>query len=533
MQAAPGLSVAAAKAPVQAAPPSTNTVPKAASSKAVWGTLPSAKRRSRAIDLFGRGSPFQDVTLLLQGMRPDRLKMMQKIYGRIFSEVIHMFWMDIEKVPHSVTRHSEILLFRERDGSFQGRSEEEQHAEVVQAADLVASHMNGTLGRVTLAPGAAEAWNRSAAQAWDRSAAQASNRTAEQAAAMARRAKVAASIAEATSEAGKTPLKGMSSSELPTSYVCPQRDRIVYHSTCLVRVIHHIVGRRRASRGLLVAHADFWFHPYRLLSSTGLRLTELWQLSGGLKVERGFGGNVTWPHCHTRVEDLEQDRSWHYGTSSFDVPRKYIWRSIDDAHQALRRLGQQVDIPTTVCAGWADMYYLPRKVWPKLMKLVPYTKQISHEIALPSLFHLMENSWNVKRKWLPDCWGGCCVPGTVNKQTIKDNICGHRMALEDRSFRIAFNWTISRDLKELDGRREAFARSTLRRLRGEEVPEEADGEDEETEEDRRAYAELEQEAEAALEEERALAPAPPPPLEAEAEPEAEPEEAEPEADPED
>ena len=71
--------------------------------------------------------------------------------------------------------------------------------------------------------------------------------------------------------------------------------------------------------------------------------------------------------------------------------------------------------PQEFCAGWSDMYYIPRKHFKDFVKLgrVFAKHNAYHEISVPTMFHIIDQTYRKHPamselyRW-GDCWGNCC-----------------------------------------------------------------------------------------------------------------------------
>ena len=96
---------------------------------------------------------------------------------------------------------------------------------------------------------------------------------------------------------------------------------------------------------------------------------------------------------------------------------------------------------TLVCAGWADLYYIPVGYIARFVTLMHnyLSHHVFHEVAVPTVIHLMTNSDVLHEEVLTDCFGCCCCGPAedVDPLTLLQRFdCGHRIDLSNnRSLR--------------------------------------------------------------------------------------------------
>ena len=105
-----------------------------------------------------------------------------------------------------------------------------------------------------------------------------------------------------------------------------------------------------------------------------------------------------------------------------------------------------------MCLGWADLYYVPRRLYAPFESLARAfaSANATHaggaanaEIAVPTMLHLLAE-WRGAEAAAPPppplhrvpCWGYCCA-ATSCPELLARHACGHRMRLEQPSVRSA------------------------------------------------------------------------------------------------
>lgn len=86
------------------------------------------------------------------------------------------------------------------------------------------------------------------------------------------------------------------------------------------------------------------------------------------------------------------------------------------------------------CAGWADVYYIPRRFFADwiILSTIYASHDVFHEMAVTSMAHVID----ISRRTHPmtpvmthfgDCWGGCCSGAPKTPEIILWKRCGHKL----------------------------------------------------------------------------------------------------------
>jgi len=83
------------------------------------------------------------------------------------------------------------------------------------------------------------------------------------------------------------------------------------------------------------------------------------------------------------------------------------------------------------CTGWSDIYYIPRHLWPDYLSAFFGATQSFHEMAIPTMMHIIDqsrrqNHYNSIINLIGDCFGGCCNHGAA-LQDVLTHRCGHAL----------------------------------------------------------------------------------------------------------
>ena len=182
-------------------------------------------------------------------------------------------------------------------------------------------------------------------------------------------------------------------------------------------------------RGVLVAHMDMWLQPHYLEVSR-LDVDRLWRLSYGLNrpthsppATSDF--RIYGKRCLER-SDLQNDTDWNWG---HDSRRR--------GERLAVQMGQHsLAAERLVCAGWTDLYFLPRSTWGLFSDLVAMAVKLNvhFEVAIPTIFHAIEKHNPVQ---IMSCWG-CSQAIARDPDVISSFACGHRADFEFRHVQHSF-----------------------------------------------------------------------------------------------
>ena len=108
--------------------------------------------------------------------------------------------------------------------------------------------------------------------------------------------------------------------------------------------------------------------------------------------------------------------------------------AIDSAREVQDRFGRDFNLKgDEFCAGWADLYYVPRRFFADwiVLSTIYASHDVFHEMAVASMAHIIDMSRR-SHPTLPvmthfgDCWGGCCN-GYPEGPEILWKRCGHHL----------------------------------------------------------------------------------------------------------
>lgn len=117
---------------------------------------------------------------------------------------------------------------------------------------------------------------------------------------------------------------------------------------------------------------------------------------------------------------LQSDKNWHY--------------TILQALELLQNSNTDYKFNEKEwCTGWADIYYIPRVLWPDYIYLASFFGSFDafHEMAIPTMFHILDQSrrhrpYSSIINWIGDCYGGCCNRGG-DVDNLLEHRCGHAL----------------------------------------------------------------------------------------------------------
>ena len=132
--------------------------------------------------------------------------------------------------------------------------------------------------------------------------------------------------------------------------------------------------------------------------------------------------------CMTDETRDEVMGHWYWFDSGAQHP------AIDCAREVHERFGQDFKIKgDEFCAGWADIYYIPRRFFADwiVLSTIYASHDTFHEIAVATMARFIDMSRR-SHPTLPvlthfgDCWGGCCS-GQPKGPEILWKRCGHQL----------------------------------------------------------------------------------------------------------
>lgn len=208
------------------------------------------------------------------------------------------------------------------------------------------------------------------------------------------------------------------------------RKREMYQNHCLAPVLQDLLNASNPyTRGVLVNHMDFWFHPQQLIDPKAVH--QIWQLGPGLR-RVNDQPPLLGPVCFDNQKTLRADYAWGWWFRSKDLGWEAAQRALHSFHGKLATLEV-----ARLCYGWMDLFYVPQVAWADLLWLMPFFKDTIHEVALPTMFDFMLTYMNHSRRPLLQCAGDCCT-STQSPAVVRGNKCGHRIDLSVQQMRDVF-----------------------------------------------------------------------------------------------
>ena len=171
--------------------------------------------------------------------------------------------------------------------------------------------------------------------------------------------------------------------------------------------------------GILYFHFDMWVDP---LGFAREDFNNLWILDGpapNLKCMR----DVTGPDGYSSDWPGVNGRWWEHARKA-------------NAEANALNIGFKAD-ELEWCAGWSDMYYVPRRFWPdftvlsRLYKTQDFGSGVNHEVAIPTMFRTLDRTHRAHKhlgvtSHIGDCWGSCCHGGATATEVLEAR-CGHHL----------------------------------------------------------------------------------------------------------
>lgn len=125
-------------------------------------------------------------------------------------------------------------------------------------------------------------------------------------------------------------------------------------------------------------------------------------------------------HRFPTWDGMHPDKNWHY--------------SILQALASLHKSDTDYKFNEKEwCTGWSDIYYIPRVLWPDFIYLSSFFGAFNcfHEMAIPTMFHILDQSrrhrpYSSIINWIGDCYGGCCNRGG-DLDNLLEHRCGHAL----------------------------------------------------------------------------------------------------------
>eukprot|EP00959_Pyramimonas_sp_CCMP1952_P378734 7933521-Pyramimonas_sp.AAC.1 len=147
-------------------------------------------------------------------------------------------------------------------------------------------------------------------------------------------------------------------------------------------------------------HSDFWIYPSYVVDTAALN--KIWHLGPGLTRADDCSGVID-TMC---LAEFHSDPTWFWWENSMEAAFR-AWQDMEK----LLPFGSIGNISALhaakVCAGWADLFYLPVSTLNPFSDLSYVFKDVFHEVAVPTILEILVLAERVKRRKLW-CWGGCC-----------------------------------------------------------------------------------------------------------------------------
>lgn len=269
------------------------------------------------------------------------------------------------------------------------------------------------------------------------------------------------------------------SSLLRVSSRRPAPRRFHYHCRAGLKVTYACVagvaakyGTASGVEGVLYLHFDMWLHPWALLGSLAPGLTpgapappsgaqpsagllrSLWSLPAGRIMIKAHGPTRLLPLSCFNASRPAAYRDRYLtpsaprlgggggGGGAGGVPSWTWTRDVPPARAALRTAcadGRRCDADR-LCIGWADLYYVPRRLYADFGSLARAlaAESANAELAVPTMLHALSSRDREQQplRRLP-CWGFCCSTTSCPELMLR-HACGHRMRLDLPRVRAAF-----------------------------------------------------------------------------------------------
>jgi len=354
-----------------------------------------------------RRNPFEMVSLLLVGTEPDNMDAMEDGYRPFFRDIIHLQWVtdtQMESLQEEAAgRHPVILNQRSEDTDVTVGIGPDQ--------DVT---LSGDVGDTHTASLAAQVVKPDAPISADEAAALESHVGAEG-------ALPPPVFVHIEDVAG--PLERAGGHIV---FACLRKKRQSYAAACLGEVLKHSAKAHPESIGLFVSNAEFWFGPMSLAAGpTGFRAGDVWQLGEGLISKDDTQKQGT--KCWSRFADIQKESSWRWGSEFKDSS----WTAAVHAFEALDYKKHASDARPQACIGWPDAYFLPKKQWEAVGKMLPHFKGVQTAAAVPTILNYLTRFGGVQKRVEDRCWGGCCSPRVSDPKILAARICGQRVDVGD------------------------------------------------------------------------------------------------------
>jgi len=151
-----------------------------------------------------------------------------------------------------------------------------------------------------------------------------------------------------------------------------------------------------------------------------------------------------------QAEALRAERSWFWGFSSRNTGAaaaanlSALLPSLAASSAVAAEAAARVHARGEACAGWIDLFHLPVGAWREVAALAAHYARhgVWHEVAVPTMLHILSNGSDPAREDLiAGCFGCCCcspAKGLDPAILVAQYPCGHRLNLADARTRDAF-----------------------------------------------------------------------------------------------
>jgi hypothetical protein len=185
--------------------------------------------------------------------------------------------------------------------------------------------------------------------------------------------------------------------------------------------------------GVVYFHFDFWLYPH--VFSQYLDPSFAWYLETkplGPNTDIGFKNAAT---CFD-MTNPPPDMNWWGMSPQIYKKMPHIMRELHS------KINHTID-PHKVCAGWADLYYVPRSQFSNFRALSSIFAEHDghHEVAVPTMMDILDTLGNPVLQI--QCWGSCCSKDPTPKD-VQTHACGHRLDWTSVSQVNAFDETFYR-----------------------------------------------------------------------------------------
>jgi len=319
------------------------------------------------------GSLYKNTLLLLQGVRPERMDLMNEVYGKWFGGIKFMVWAcEYKREPECVFMPPDI----------------NEHAARM-PANFSSAHNN---------------YGRQRNELED---------------------EIVADVQDSIEVT-------RSSHQHSQVVLCNIKYRKFYHARCLSPLLNQMLDSEFT--GVLTMHMDFWINPIRLM--LGSSLNDIWQLgTAGLSTPdpQRMAGHM----CFRNVSRLFAEDSWWWWENSKMKGEKALTQLKKALKENPALLSGTPTDQTWVddletCAGWADLYYLPKATWHNFYILSSFYAGVFHESAVPTLLSHLGKASTVSIS-TKQCGGTCCSDSDISDTA---HACGHRFNFTSEGNRV-------------------------------------------------------------------------------------------------